>query len=140
MSNEVQSNTTQSTATPQEITKFCKHCGAKILSDAVLCTACGRQVEELKQAQSAQPTIVINNENNNVNSNTNINSVHGNGCQKNKWVALLLCFFIGFLGAHRFYEGKVGSGILYLLTGGLLGIGVIIDFIILLFKPNPYYV
>lgn len=56
----------------------------------------------------------------------------------NKWVSLLLCFFFGFLGVHRFYEGKIGTGILYLFTGGLFGIGVIVDFIILLFKPNPY--
>lgn len=52
-------------------TKFCKFCGAKIPVDAVLCTSCGRQVEELKQAQQAAqtPNIVINNSNNNVNTN-----------------------------------------------------------------------
>ena len=59
---------------------------------------------------------------------------------KNKWVALLLCFFLGGLGAHRFYEGKVGTGILWLCTAGLFGVGWVIDFLILLFKPNPYYV
>lgn len=59
---------------------------------------------------------------------------------KNKWVSLLLCFFLGCLGIHRFYEGKIGTGILWLLTGGLCGIGAIVDFIILIFKPNPYSV
>ena len=54
--------------------------------------------------------------------------------------SLLLCFFLGFVGGHKFYEGKVGMGILYLFTAGLCGIGVLIDFITLLFKPNPYYV
>jgi TM2 domain-containing membrane protein YozV len=44
------------------------------------------------------------------------------------------------LGAHKFYEGKTGMGILYILTGGLFYIGVIVDFIALLCKPNPYYV
>lgn len=43
-------------------TKFCKYCGEKILFDAVICTKCGMQVEELK---SNQPNIVINNENTN---------------------------------------------------------------------------
>jgi len=52
----------------------------------------------------------------------------------------LLCFFLGFVGGHRFYEGKTGSAILYIFTWGLLGIGVLIDFIIILCKPNPYYV
>lgn len=59
---------------------------------------------------------------------------------KSKWVALLLCFFFGMLGAHKFYEGRILLGIVYIFTGGLFGIGVLIDFISLLFKPNPYYV
>lgn len=59
---------------------------------------------------------------------------------KNKWISFLLCLFLGILGIHKFYEGKVLFGILYILTGGIFGIGVIVDLIILLFKPNPYYV
>ena len=121
----------------EEETKFCKFCGAKIPMDAVMCTSCGRQVEELKYSASTQQNIVINNSNN----NTNINSgMMAGGRMKNKWVALLLCLFLGGLGAHRFYEGKIGTGILWLCTGGLFFVGWIIDFLILLFKPNPYYV
>lgn len=47
---------------------------------------------------------------------------------------------LGALGVHKFYEGKVGMGILYLFTVGLFGIGWVIDCIALLFKPNPYFV
>ena len=54
--------------------------------------------------------------------------------QKNKWVALLLCFLFGPLGVHRFYEGKIGTGILYLLTFGVFGIGALIDFFKILFR------
>ena len=46
---------------------------------------------------------------------------------KSKVVALVLCIFGGFLGLHRFYVGKKISGILYLLTGGVFGIGWIYD-------------
>lgn len=46
---------------------------------------------------------------------------------KSKVVALVLCIFGGFLGLHRFYVGKKASGILYLLTGGVFGIGWIYD-------------
>lgn len=44
---------------------------------------------------------------------------------------LLLCFFLGALGVHRFYAGKVGTGILMLLTFGGLGIWALIDFVII---------
>ena len=120
----------------QERTKFCKYCGAKIPEDAIICTSCGRQVEELKGSQT-QPQVIVNNTNTNSNVNKNING--GYGKPLNKWVALILCFFFGWLGAHKFYEGKNGMGVIYLLTFGLFGVGVLIDFIALIFKPNPYF-
>lgn len=58
---------------------------------------------------------------------------------KNKWVSFLLCLFFGYLGIHKFYESRILLGVLYLLTGGLFGVGVIIDLIVLFFKPNPYH-
>ncbi|MBF4607542.1 TM2 domain-containing protein [Curtobacterium sp. VKM Ac-1393] len=39
-----------------------------------------------------------------------------------KWI-----FFFGIVGAHRYYMGKVGTGILYTFTAGLFGIGVLVD-------------
>lgn len=50
----------------------------------------------------------------------------------NRWVLAIICFFFGVLGIHRFLVGKIGTGILWLFTGGLFGIGVIVDFIMLL--------
>ena len=50
---------------------------------------------------------------------------------KSKFVAFLLWFFLGWLSGHRFYVGKIGSGILYLLTGQLFGIGWVVDLFLL---------
>ena len=46
---------------------------------------------------------------------------------KNKWVSLLLCVFLGIFGAHKFYEGRILLGLLYLFTGGFACIGVYDD-------------
>ena len=58
---------------------------------------------------------------------------------KSKWVSFFLCLLFGVVGAHKFYEGRILLGIVYILTAGFAGIGIVIDLIILLFKPNPYY-
>lgn len=117
--------------------KFCQNCGQAIDDDCVVCPKCGKQVSQLKREQ---PQIVINNENNNTNTNINRTGGFAMGQPKNKWIAFLLCLVLGVFGAHKFYEGKIGMGILYLFTFGLLGIGWFIDLIALLLKPNPYYV
>ncbi len=118
-------------------TKFCKFCGSRIPKDAVVCTKCGRQVEKLEQSASERP-IIINNVNN--------APLAGNRSfvptkkPLNKWTAFFLCLFLGYFGAHKFYEGKTGLGVLYICTCGLLYIGVLVDLIVLLTKPNPYYI
>ena len=48
-------------------------------------------------------------------------------------ITLLLCFFLGILGVHRFYNGKIGTGILMIVTIGGLGFWVTFDFIMIAF-------
>lgn len=122
---------------------YCSKCGKEIDNDAIICPLCGVATQNFNTVQkNSQPQVVINNTNTNtnVNKNSNVTGIEVGRRVKNKWIALLLCIFLGCFGAHKFYEGKNGMGILYLFTIGILGVGVIIDFIVLLFKPNPYYV
>jgi hypothetical protein len=51
---------------------------------------------------------------------------------KSRRTAILLCLFLGWLGCHRFYVGKRSTARLYLLTGGLFFIGVLVDLVLLL--------
>ena len=51
---------------------------------------------------------------------------------RSRLVALLLCFFLGVFGAHRFYVGKIGTGILMLITFGGFGIWWLVDLILML--------
>ncbi|MDA3879335.1 MAG: TM2 domain-containing protein [Prolixibacteraceae bacterium] len=84
--------------------KYCFNCGATIESRAVVCPQCG----------VSQPDAI---------RNRTLNQ---------HWLAtLLLCIFTGVWGIHRFYLGRVGTGILMLITLGGLGIWVIIDLILI---------
>ena len=83
---------------------FCPECGNQVSDKAVICTKCGVSLS---------------------------GSLVGNA-DKEFVPALLLCLFLGSLGVHRFYVGKVGTGILMLLTLGACGIWTLIDFIMIL--------
>ncbi len=74
----------------------------------------------------------MDNNTNNINVTVNASPAQPAISSKSKLVAALLCFFLGYLGIHRFYAGKIGTGILWLLTFGLFGIGDLIDFIMIL--------
>jgi TM2 domain-containing membrane protein YozV len=51
---------------------------------------------------------------------------------RSRLAAALLAFFLGALGIHRFYVGKIGTGVLMIFTLGGLGLWVLIDFIVIL--------
>ena len=125
--------------------KFCKFCGELIDEDCVVCPKCGKQVEDLK-GKSDDRNIIINNNNNNSSSSSisaaaaavaDGRSSYAPSVSPKSWIAtLLLCVFFGIFGVHRFYVGKVGTGILMILlcATGISEIWCIIDFICILLK------
>ena len=48
---------------------------------------------------------------------------------KSKKVALILCILFGIMGIHYFYVGRIGKGLVFMCTGGMFGIGWILDII-----------
>ena len=86
--------------------KYCAHCGAQLVDEAVVCPKCGCAVAPTK-------------------------TVDPNASPKSRLITLLLCIFCGGLGIHRFYVGKIGTGILWLLTAGCFGIGALVDIIMI---------
>ncbi|MFN4167272.1 MAG: NINE protein [Pannonibacter phragmitetus] len=83
---------------------FCGTCGHQIAATAPSCPKCGAP-----NALAAAPV-----------------------SEKSMVAAALLCFFLGTFGIHRFYTGKIGTGILMLLTLGGLGIWSLIDLIMII--------
>ena len=97
---------------------YCRKCGAFEEDNARVCSACG--AAQQTPAATAAPVYV------------NVTNVTPQSAQKSWLVTLLLCIFLGVIGAHRFYVGKVGTGVLWLCTGGLFGVGFILDLISIL--------
>ncbi|MBO6118204.1 MAG: TM2 domain-containing protein [Bacteroidales bacterium] len=97
--------------------KYCQNCGAVIDKDALFCPKCGKKQYD--------PETEKRNDNNNTLNLSTIN--------KDWLITLLLCFFTGALGIHRFYNGKIATGILMLITAGGLGIWYVVDLIIIIF-------
>lgn len=117
-------------------TKFCKHCGQIIDADCVVCPKCGKQVEELKV--SHPENIIINNNNNNSSSSASASaniSGYNNMVSPKSWlVTLLLCLFLGVVGGHRFYAGKIGTAIIMILlcATGISAVWALIDLIMII--------
>ncbi len=93
----------------QDNEKYCIECGVLINIKAEICPKCGVRQQLLATPLSAE---IVE--------------------QRNKWITcLLLCWFLGVLGVHRFYSGHTALGVLQLLTLGGCGIWALIDFIII---------
>lgn len=116
----------------------CKNCGADVGNEYRLCPYCRSELEYPTNNQQPQ-TIIIQNVMPNQPQpqpqyhyqNQPPQPVYYDqySSTKNKYLALILCIFLGFFGVHRFYVGKVGSGLVYFFTAGIFCFGWIYDII-----------
>lgn len=111
----------------------CRNCGANISEEMVKCSYCGSFLPRPAQPepQAAPPQEVIHRV---VHTweNAGQPAYYRQTSEKGKWIAFFLCLFGGHLGLHRFYTRRIGSGILYLFTFGVFGIGWVVDLILIL--------
>lgn len=113
----------------------CERCGATAAPGSERCAYCGGFFDvhpSGDQATQPAPQPVI------------VNVYHTAPSQlavsdKKRWTAFFLCLFLGWMGVHKFYLGKIGMGVLYFFTFGVFGIGWAIDLILLLFGISRDY-
>jgi len=97
---------------------FCKKCGKEMSDNAKFCTSCGAAVVET--VTSEQPITVNSSNAGNMQPQVVVYAQPTTGISptwpvKNKIVAGLLGIFLGGLGIHKFYLGKIGTGIVYII-------------------------
>jgi hypothetical protein len=112
---------------------YCRNCGNEVSEKAVMCVACGtppkagdKFCHNCKAETTAGAAICMK-------CGVSLkgdNPIPGEG--KDWLTTLLLCFFLGVFGIHRFYTGHTGIGIVQLLTLGGCGIWALIDFIMII--------
>ncbi len=97
------------------MSNLCPQCGAPAEANATKCVYCGAAITQQAQPQvqtqtQAQPQVIVVQQ-----APADPHPERKNWPVKSKIAAALLAFFLGGFGIHKFYLGKVGSGILYLL-------------------------
>lgn len=103
---------------------YCSKCGKELVDTAVICPGCGTPTplynQQAAQSQPSQQVNVVVNQSDKVAVG-----------MKNKWVTLVLCVLLGVFGVHRFYVGKIGTGLIWLFTIGVFGFGWIVDVVMI---------
>ena len=109
--------------------KLCKWCGEELKQPEGICPKCDVEDNGNKAIGKRRSEIKANNDPFNVVVN---NALGPKGEGYDWFITLLLCFFVGFLGVHRFYTGSMLLGVGQLLTFGGCGLWTMVDFALIL--------
>jgi TM2 domain-containing membrane protein YozV len=96
--------------------KFCGECGVSLTEGAVFCGECGTQIADFLASKKIKPGLHRKKPAPPQGGITNQNSIPSHTGGKSKITAVLLGVLLGGFGAHKFYMGSWGWGIVYLLT------------------------
>lgn len=94
----------------------------QISEEGGFCPDCYLELLSYSEGINNQPSYIQN----------SLNAFNGTTSNKSRLLTTLFCIFLGYFGVHRFYVGKTGSGLIWLFTFGCMGIGVLVDLILIL--------
>lgn len=112
----------------------CPYCGANVRKDLEHCEYCDSYIQpEIERTAEEKPQrVIVEAHIVNQSAPEPPRSAPVPVSPYSRWAAFFLCLCFGWMGMHRFYVGKIGTGMLWLISFGFFGLGYALDLLMLL--------
>lgn len=104
----------------------CPNCGGTIEPGQIKCFKCGSAVQQV------MPPVQTQTQQSQQQTGSFAQTIPSTDEPKDWLSTLLMCFFVGYLGVHRFYTGSIAIGLIQFFTLGMCGVWTLVDFILIL--------